>query len=1004
MTVRKSVSYLENRWYDGQRVDQIDMNIEQTRNVSYDSSIIQNHFGSGIVPLSPVQKVLFDTENLFPDQVALIASNDFDGTGLRPLVQPTDSSLGNQLEVELTDSNPEIYPWHWQSTAMGRLCTKVLVIGLDFQGNLQYDRFYFYKKEKQVTKKHYSKILTVFFNDFFGNNNCSRKLGGRVLIRETSSFQLSRDPIMIAQDVQPNLFFRDFKVSNTSIGSNPIATLYQTIQTAIGTEYNVDSLLINTTVKRDFELAADDITTRIGEKFLANNNNIQKISLLLGVRKDTTAVTDKEYDWSGEILVSVYELQSSVSCPTDLIPELAIEFEPNPIPLTQFSLDQADFKRLGYVLSDVLQPVDLVFSNTLLANTINPVIVPGKFYIFTIGRAGDASTGTLFTGIGNSQTTNDRFTIFTSEWTDVPEEDLWYQVWSDSAKIADGFAYDDGNGMEIPKTNTNTLGAVVDYAFDQKAFADVGQNTLNTAVVEAVLVQSVQEQDERTGNPVYARQKFEPSFSFVTTTNLETLRETSEPVVIGCARDTNPKSGEDINEIQFFPGLAKGNVFHVLSPNSDLISQQLIGSALIPNDECQAKEYKIVSTILCIDGYGDINGDGVVDELDIFRASELIGESLLLASTQLKILNGEINTMEIVRGDVDGDGYITATDVNHITAYVAKTRTSFDIGDTFQRLEIIVQRPTGRADGYYDCGDGYIRLDGYSLQNIVSVSSLTNKELEVYGYNGLPDIEAEDSAYQLIPFDPIPFRIRSSQFWEDYLLQFKSNAREVPVTFTSSTTPDNLLTSLGTCDESNDSICQETFTFGANVCDPGVNDYYIPNNLIIGNGQILDKYGNFHKQDIELHIITIEIPDVPLGRGVLDVFNKLVVNHENGKTSAGFAAAKFSDCTFVTSNALVKNQIRFGLSIASITPSLDGYNWDLGYGIISNNYIAAYINQEDGILYFTVKDALNSAIYPELRPKIQITVYLKKAGWNNSPLTIPGDQVVGLLSSNDPYP
>lgn len=1004
MTVRKSVSYLENRWYDGQRVDQIDMNIEQNRNVNYDSSIIQNHFGSGVVPFSPVQKVLFDTENLYPDQVALIASNDFDGTGLRPLAQPTDSSLGNQLEIELTDSNPEIYPWQWQSTAMGRLSTKVLIIGLDFQGNLQYDRFYFYKKEKQVTKKHYSKILTVFFNDFFGNNNCSRKLGGRIIIRETLSFQLSRDPVMIAQDVQPNLFFRDFKVANTSMGSNPTATLYQTIQAAIGAEYNVDSLWINTTVKRDFELSADDITTRIGEKFLANNNNIQKISLLLGVRKNTTVDIDKEYDWSGELLISVYELQNSISCPTDLVPELAIEFEPNPIPLTQFSLDQADFKRLGYVLSDVLQPVDLIFSNTLLANTVNPVIVPGKFYIFTIGRAGDASTGTLFTGIGNSQTTNDRFTIFTSEWTDVPEEDMWYQVWSDSAKIADGFAYDYGNGMEIPKTNINTLGAVVDYAFDQKAFADVGQNTLNTAVIEAILSQSVQEQDERTGNPVYARQKFEISFSFVTTTNLETLRETSEPVVIGCARDTNPKSGEDISGTQLFPGLAKGNIFNILAPSPDLISQQLIGSALIPNDECQSKEYKIVSTVLCTDGYGDINGDGVIDELDIFRASELLGESLLLPSTQLKILNGTINTLEIIRGDVDGDGYITSTDVNHITAYVAKTRASFDIGDTFQRLEIIVQRPTGRTDGYYDCGDEYIRLDGYSLQNIVSILDLTDKELEYYGYNGFPNIEKEDPAYQIIPFEPIPFRVRSSLFWEDYLLQFKSNAREVPVTFTSSTTPDNLLTSLGTCDESNDSICQETFTFGTNVCDPGVNNYYVPNNLIIGNGQILDKYGNFHKQDIELHVITIEIPEVPIGRGVLDIFNKLVVNHENGKTSAGFTAARFSDCTFVGSDALIKNQIRFGLSIASIAPSLDGYNTDLGFGIISDDYLAAYIDQEKGILYFTMKDALNSAIYPEIRPKIQITVYLKKAGWNNTPLTVPGNQIVGLLSSNDPYP
>lgn len=1004
MTIRKSVSYLHNRWYDGQRVDQVDMNVEQGRNINNDASIVQNHFGSGVVPLSPVQKVLFDTDNLFPDQVAIIASNDFDGTGLRPLEQPTDNVLGNQLEVELTDSTPDIYPTLWESTAEGRLSTKIVVIGLDFQGNLQYDRFYFYKKEKQVTAKHYTKILSVLTNDFYGNNNCSRHLGGRIIIRETESFQLSRSPIMIAQDVQPNLFFRDFKVSNTSIGANPTANLFQTIQTAIGLEYNVDALWINTTVKRDFELAINDVTTRIGEKFLAKNNNIQKITMLLGVRKNTEEVIADQFNWSGELIVSVYELQSSVSCPTDLVPELAIEFDPNPIPITQFSIDQADLKRRGYVLSDVLQPIDLVFNNTQLANTINPVIVPGKYYIFTIGRAGDAGTGTLFTGIGNSQVTDDRFTIFTSQWTDVPEEDMWYQVWSDTAKVSDGFAYDEGNGMEIAKTTQNTLGAVVDYVFDQNPFADVGQNTLNTAVVESVEVQSVQEQDERTGNPVYARQKFEPTFSFVTTANLEILRETSEPVVIGCARDTNPKSNLDIESVQLYPGLAKGNVFQVVAPDPDLISQQLVGSALIPNDECQAKEYKIVKVTICTDGYGDVNGDGIVDDLDIFRISELNGESLLLASTQLKILDGYIDALEIIRGDVDGDGYITSTDIDHITAFVAKTRAAFDVGDTFQRLEITVQRPTGRLDGYYDCADGYIRLDGYSLQNIVNVNDLTSAELEFYGYNGLPDIEGEDAAYQQIPFDPIPFRVRASPFWQDYLLQFKSDAREVPVTFTYDVTPTKLITELGACDDTGSSLCQDVFNLGRNACDPGRNDFYVPNNLLIGDGQILDKYGNFHKQDIEVHIVTIEIPEYPLGRCVLDVFNKLIVNYANGLTSADYPAARFADCTYVESDALVRNQIRWGLAIASMTPSLDGYNNDYGYGVISDETLAAYIDPTTGIMYFTMKDAINSAIYPEIRPKIQITAYLKKAGWNNTPLTVPGNQLVGLLSSNHPYP
>ena len=1170
MTIRKSVSYLHNRWYDGQRVDQVDMTIEQDRNVNRDGSIVQNHFGSGVVPASPTQNVVFDTENLFPDQVALIASNDFDGTGLRPLAQPSDSTLGNQLEVELSDSDPEKTIGPWMSTAGGRLSTKVLIIGLDFQGNLQYDRFYFYKKEKQVTKKHYARILSVFFNDFYGNDNCSRDLGGRIVIRETKTFQLSRDGIMIAQDQEPNLFFRDFKVSNTSIGSNPTITLYQTIQDGIGSEYNVDALHINTTVKRDVELVEGDITTRLAEKFLAKNNNIQKITILLGVRRDNVVPIENRYDWSGELIVSVYELQSSVSCPTELVPELAIEFDPNPVPLTQFSLDQIELKRRGYVLSDVLQPVDLIFNDTQLANTTNPVIVPGKHYAISIGRAGDAGTGTLFTGVGNSLVTDDRFSIFTGQWTDVPEEDLWYQVWSDTAKVADGLAYDEGNGMQINKTDTNELGAIVDYVFDQNAFADGGQNTLNTAIVEATTEYSVQEQDERTGNPVYARQQFEPSFSFVTNSTLATLRESSEPVIIGCARDTNPKTNENIDSMQDLPGLVKGNVFTVVDPEPDLISQQLVGSALVPNNDCAAREYKIVKVQLCTDGYGDVNGDGTIDDTDVFRATQLLGESLLSPVTQEKIRDGYIDTLEIIRADVNGDGYVGSDDIDLLVAYVSRASsltvdsgsdeddsyavskgvgsaveaqaqeftsetfaqtlteahfklkigagtptgsmvaelyqsdlgspaiptgsvlatsqevsasllsseyaeftfafvdsytldpstnyfiairhddadssnwvalrgsnigthpgnratysigwagwlafansdlwfivkgapvTSFPVGDTFKHLEITVQNPTGRFDGYYDCGDGYVRLDGYSVQNIVPAGSLSTTELEYYGYNGFPILENDDPVWTAVPFVPTPFQVRASPFWQDYLLQFRSDAREVPVTFSYDTEQDELITELGGCVQDDDEICSDVFVLGN--CSPGRNDFYIPNNLIVGNGQILDRNGNFYKQDIEIHLVTLELPQVAFGRAVIDVYNKFLVNHIDGFTSAGYPAAKFADCTYVESDALERNQIRFGVAIQSITPNLDGYSELDGFGIIANDTIAVHIDQTTGLLYFTMQDIEYDAIYPELRTKIQITAYLKKAGWNNSPLTVPSDQIVGLLSANGPYP
>lgn len=992
MTIRKNVSQIHNRWYDGQRVDQVDMTVEQDRNVNRDASIIQNHFGSGVLPTTSAQKVLFDTDNLFPDQVALIASNDFDGTGLRPLAQPTDLALGNQIEVELTDSDI-----NGVSTVGGRFSTKVLVIGLDFQGNLQYDRFTFYRGEKQVTKKHYAQILTVFFNDFYGNKNCSRQLGGRVIIRETESFQLSRDGMMIAQDVEPNLFFRDFKVSNTTIGANPTVTLFQTIQAGIGPEYSVDDLHINTTVKRDFELSAGDVTTRIAEKFLAKTNNIQKITLLLGVRKNTATGVADQFDWSGELIVSVYELQSTISCPTDIVPELAIEFDPNPEPLTQFSLDQEALKDQGYILSDVLQPVDLIFNNSLLGNTANPTIVPGKHYAISIGRAGDASTGTLFTGVGNSQGTDDRFSIFTGEWTDVPEEDLWYQVWSDTAKVADGLAYDAGNGMEIPKTNENELGATVDYAFDQNPFADSGQNTLNTAVVEAIREQSVQEQDERTGNPVFARQKFEPNFSFVTNTTLAELRESSEPLVIGCARDANAKTNNLITGLQEFPGLAKGNVFSVVNPDPDLLSQQLVGSKLVPSDDCAGLDYKIVKVRICTDGYGDVNGDGQIDENDVSRATQLLNQSIELPSTQALIRDGYIDTLELLRADVDGDGYITSNDVDLISDYVARNINSFPVGSSFQHIEMEVQNSTGRFDGYYDC-DGYVRLDGYLVSNIIDPTNLSDAELQYYGFNSIPNIEGNDPVFSVVPFVPTTFVVRPVPFWQDYLLQFSSEARLVPAAFTFSEDSDEFFDETGQCLSPDFTTCRDSAQFSG-TCNPGRNDFFVPDNLIIGKGQILSRDGSFFKQDLEIQTITLELPQKKIFQhAVVNIFEKLIKDNGDGFTSAGFPALKFADCSTVQADALLKNQLRFGVAIQSLYPALDGYDED-GYGIIIDDIVGVNINQSTGIMTLSVRDLEHDLVYSELRTKILITVYLKKAGWNNNPLVVPYDQVAGLFAT-----
>ena len=103
----------------------------------------------------------------------------------------------------------------------------------------------------------------------------------------------------------------------------------------------------------------------------------------MGVTGNYTANVVNRFDWSGNLIVSVYSLQTSYTSPYEIVPNLAIEFDPNSQPIVQFSLTQDLFKDIGYVLTDVLQPVDFVFSSSILGSTINPVVVPGNYYMIS---------------------------------------------------------------------------------------------------------------------------------------------------------------------------------------------------------------------------------------------------------------------------------------------------------------------------------------------------------------------------------------------------------------------------------------------------------------------------------------------------------------------------------------------------------------------------------------------------------------------------------------------
>jgi hypothetical protein len=998
MTIRLPVSTIQNNWTDAQKVDMSDMSIEQENMNGNFAAIVQNMFGSGVLLESPTPVVLWDSDNLSAVQAALQAANNLDGTGLTPTTQPTDTLLGNQLSIEYTNSSIDQTSKSSQANAIGRNYVKLLIIGLDFEGNLQYDRFEFHKKETQTTYRHYARILTIILNGFDGNNNCSGSCGGRLIIKEALPYELNRDAIMVAQDVEPNIFIRDIRPADCHL------SIYDVIQTGIGTEYDADNLEINITARQPQRAILPlDVSTQIGQKFLSTTDNIQKITALLSVSEDTTVPIANRFDWTGDLIVSVYKLQTTTACPTDILPELAIDFDPEERPLAELSFSQSELLDAGYVLTNVPQPIDFVFTNSIIA-AVGGIEV-GKYYAFTVRRSGSADAGTIYLEVGNDRIDNSRLTVFNAIWVDVPEEDLWFQVWSNSAKFASGQAYDRGNGIICEKTEIDpTTGATIDNWNRYFNFISNGEGVNNIGVLQAAIEQSITTQDERTGNNIYSRKQYVPSFGFVSSSTLTTLKQTSEPLTIGAMSDINPKTRAVITKTQSYPGLANGASYIIINPDADLLSNRLVGRKLIP-DNTASYTYRIYRETLCTDGYGDVNGDGVIDIDDVARAAELIGYDISDPATQQDIIDGYATTLEILRADVDGDGIVSAADVDLIERFVNREDgyRSFPVGTYFTHLELEVQPAVVRNDGYWTCNwtyntggatyDGYVNPTGpaYVCPIPVDPATLTATERLYYGNIGESTIDTDNAGvWQAAPFVAVDYDIIFVPFWADWMLALNSSARSVPSAFTyaeSIDTTDCTQVATFECSERSNEIPD---------CDPGRNDFYVPGNLIVGSGSLIRTDGTPLPVDIEVGIVNLELGAQIFSETSFDIFHNFVADRGDGFTNANYPAMRYSDCTTVQPEDLAGNKIRFNVSIQSFVPSLDGYDYVDGYGIIVDDVIAVYMDHANGILRLTTQDLDENPLYATLVSKVQIVVYLKKAAWKNQVLTISPAEMAGL--------
>jgi hypothetical protein len=714
MTKRNIVASEQNIWFDAQQVDDSDLTLEQDHNDIIQSGIINNHIGTGILPEILVQNVLFDS---------VLATGYLDGVAISTQNQPSDSNLGNQLEIELTDSQ-----------VAGRRAIKVGIIGLDFESNLQYETFYFKTNEKQVSRRHFTSILVILFNDFIGNPDLSFNLGGRIVIREAKAMTLSRGPIMVAQDIEPNLFFRDFFLD----GSPSLQTM---LQNALPF-YNIDSLNIFTAELDNQVLLNGDVTTQIGQKFLATTNNIQKVQLLLSVRNLELGSED-DLVWNGDLVVSIYPLQSGIECPSDIAPNLPIDFSPSNIPVAQLSVNFSSLQAAGVVLDSVPQPVDFVFSNSPVA--AGNVIIPNSYYAVAIKRSGSANKCDILVSVGNNSVEDSKITTFTgSLWVDIPEQDLWFRIWTDAAKVSDGQAYESGHGIMITKTiqDPDTL-VTVDYSFEKLPF--VG-NEVFRAVVAADVTESVPVPDQRTGNPVLSRKEFTPDIQLLNTIDIANLEQASEPLLLGAIADKNRKFFDSIssviNSTLYSATMALDElIIRIVEDPTDtvrfdsdvtalltnLLNGDFAGALITPNTSNPSQTYRIASAKISDGILGDVNGDGIVDEEDLE----------LLAS----YYDYDLTTGLPTNTSVTTDGY-TTTFANGYTTYISPFVNLFGI--SFQLVDTSTDTVIASGlDGVLVAHPTDPRLAQFtsatvSFSSIVGISSyklvvLTPSTLEDYG-------------------------------------------------------------------------------------------------------------------------------------------------------------------------------------------------------------------------------------------------------------------------------
>ncbi len=111
---------------------------------------------------------------------------------------------------------------------------------------------------------------------------------------------------------------------------------------------------------------------------------------------------------------------------------------------------------------------------------------------------------------------------------------------------------------------------------------------------------------------------------------------------------------------------------------------------------------------------------------------------------------------------------------------------------------------------------------------------------------------------------------------------------------------------------------------------------------------------------------------------------------------------RFSDSTIVSLNALNLNQVKFAVAVQSFSPLVNGIDPNCLDGIVVEGQIGVSINYATGVLTLNFANLYQDPVLQTLNTKVEITIYLKKAGWNNAPLFINSTAAQNIFSVPTP--